>query len=281
MKPMSPEQKQIDEMGAEVSATYRAAANSEPSARIDAAILDAARREAGKPRGRSWQVPAAVAAVVVLGVSLSLRVRDDFGISPPVEEPARTQAELAKPAPPSLRLQKPESASGQADNQKSRAEERPSRERSTRADRQSESRVAQDALAYKAAEPDRAAEREHMATPAPPSAAAGQDPVPATVARAPAPASVPSLEEVAPAKKDTLADTERGRRIASLRKQEGAGAANALARTAEDWVRALEVLLKEGRNDEARAEFAEFRKRFPEHAVPAALRDLQREYEAK
>ena len=62
---------------------YRGAATDEPPARLDAAILAAARREAGaRPRPlsavlRAWRVPVSIAAVVVLSVSLVTLVREE------------------------------------------------------------------------------------------------------------------------------------------------------------------------------------------------------------
>lgn len=64
---------------------YREAAREEPPARLDAAILAAARREVGaRPRAvsarlRAWRVPISIAAVVVLSVSLVTLVREEGG----------------------------------------------------------------------------------------------------------------------------------------------------------------------------------------------------------
>ena len=62
-----------------------AAAREEPPARLDAAILAAARREAGarpRPLGsllRGWRVPVSIAAVVVMSMSLVMLVREEGG----------------------------------------------------------------------------------------------------------------------------------------------------------------------------------------------------------
>jgi hypothetical protein len=64
---------------------YGAAAREEPPARLDAAILAAARREVGaRPRPlssrlRTWRVPVSIAAVVVMSVSLVMLVREEGG----------------------------------------------------------------------------------------------------------------------------------------------------------------------------------------------------------
>src|SRR5690349_17427336 len=98
MKPTLPEDREIDAEAADISRRYREAASEQPSPRIDAAILEAARREAARPRVvRNWQVPAAVAAVLVIGVSLSLLTREGVDSLPPLDQ-SRNQAEVAKSA---------------------------------------------------------------------------------------------------------------------------------------------------------------------------------------
>jgi len=77
MKPTLPEDRELEKMGSEVSERYRAGAQDEPPARLDATIQAAARREVEQPRQRrNWQMPASIAAMLVLGVSLVLVVRD-------------------------------------------------------------------------------------------------------------------------------------------------------------------------------------------------------------
>jgi hypothetical protein len=45
----------------------------------------------------------------------------------------------------------------------------------------------------------------------------------------------------------------------------------------EKWLERIEDLRRQGRVDEARAGFAEFRKRYPDHVLPTALRDWARQ----
>ena len=89
---------------------YRVGAREEPPARLDAAILAAARREVGaRPRAvsarlRAWRVPLSVAAVVVLSVSLVTLVREEGGgqlEQPPAMDLYSKPAETA-PAPPAV-----------------------------------------------------------------------------------------------------------------------------------------------------------------------------------
>lgn len=92
---------------------YGAAPREAPPAHLDAAILAAARREAGtRPRSlsalRAWRVPAGIAAVVVLSVSLVTLVREEGGEAlyrpvppdvPRTAEPApRPSGDAAEPA---------------------------------------------------------------------------------------------------------------------------------------------------------------------------------------
>ena len=303
MKPMSPEEKELEEMGAGVSARYREGADAEPSARIDAAILDAARREAARPRVRKWHVPAAVAAVLVLGVSLSLRTRDDFGTLPPPEAPAYRPAEVAKPAAPSLEPQASELKSAQADKQKFDRLARPSRERSERAGRDNESRDAHDEAGHGgAAEADRTGEREASAaqsnaqspqpaaksdaqsSPAAPQADAPGQVRPRVLAEEPAappplakaPIAAPAPEEAAAVGKSTRDDSTQEQQGAAWRTKESAVAAVASARPAEEWIRTMEALLREGKKEEAQVQHAEFRKRYPDYKLPASLQELER-----
>ena len=80
---------------------YRLAGHEDPPARLDAAILAAARREVGaRPRPvsarlRAWRVPMSIAALVVLSVSLVTLVREEGG-----EHLMRASPETISPAPP-------------------------------------------------------------------------------------------------------------------------------------------------------------------------------------
>lgn len=90
---------------------YHEAAREAPPAHLDARILAAARREAGaRPRTltstlRRWHVPVSIAAVVILSVSLVILVREEGGeqivpapvpaVAPPVEQPGAPGPQLA------------------------------------------------------------------------------------------------------------------------------------------------------------------------------------------
>jgi hypothetical protein len=300
MKPTSPEEREIEEASAEVSARYREAANDEPSARLDAAILQAARTEAA--RGgvrRNWRVPAAVAAVLVVGVSLSFMTKEVIDPLPPMEHKHgadaaprdRAASEMAKPAAPSLAMK---SDAPPEAKEKRAFDSRPSRERGERADREAEARRAPAADAVEAS-PGQAASSPaaDIAPPAPAAAAPARTiPEAAISARRQAPAqSEPALqdkayEQEAPAP-DKLAEkkgapAEEARSLQSLRKSEAAGVSSgnvasesAAPPTAEAWVRQIEALVAQGRQAEAKVRLAEFRKRYPDYRLPEALRKLE------
>lgn len=255
---MSPEDKEIEQLRAEVSAAYRATADAQPTAGVDAAILDAARREARRPRRRAWQVPAAVAAVLVLGVTLALRMRDDFGGLPP-PAPAQKPAASTAPARPAAPDARGEAAGVPAQERKAEAMDRPSRDRMERPERQAEVRIAPQAPA------------------APPSELAAR-PAPSLEqqqAFAPLREQARAADGVA---ESELADAVPERRSLAMRKQ--APAASVAERDAQEWMREIESLLRQGRTEEARAQFAEFRRHHPDLAVSEALQPLAREFDA-
>jgi hypothetical protein len=80
---------------------YRLTGHEDPPARLDAAILAAARREVGaRPRPvsarlRAWRVPVSVAALVVLSVSMVTLVREEGG-----EHLMKASPETIPPTPP-------------------------------------------------------------------------------------------------------------------------------------------------------------------------------------
>jgi len=282
MKPTLPEDREIGEEAAEISRRYREVASEQPSPRIDAAILDAARREAARPPVvRNWQIPAAVAAVLVIGVSLSLLTREGVDSLPPLDQ-SRKQAEVAKPSAPSLAM-KSEAFKNDVD-----ARSRPSRDRSERGDREAEVRRGEEAVIGHSQVP---------AAPAPAPPPVQQFDAPAATARAPAanvtaesvaraqPGVVEALKEPRPAEgllqdeqaaeKKALTDAGGESRAKSLRKQQSA--AVAAPQSPEQMLRDIEELIRNGRQADARLQLAEFHKRYPDYRLPDALQAFERE----
>lgn len=277
MKPTLPEDREIDREGAEVSRRYREAAGEEPSARIDAAILAAARREAGRPAiVRNWRTPAAIAAVLVIGVSVSLLTREGIDPLPPLEQ-SRGQADVAKPAPPSLAMKSEPAPKAGLD-----LRSRPSRDRSERANREVEVRPgeeAQSAGEVQSPVPEAAAPAGTAQGPSLQESPA--DKLPSAEPGATRPTEEKSLAEgYRPQEKKALADAQQEVRAQAerLRKEElVAGAAPAVRQSPEQWLRSIEDLLRNGRPADARSQLAEFRKRYPDYRLPEALQAFERE----
>ncbi|MEO8158701.1 MAG: hypothetical protein ABI648_12965 [Betaproteobacteria bacterium] len=255
MKPMSPEDHELEEASSAVSEFYRAVAQDEPAARLDAAIKAAARRDLAQPRHRhNWQRPASIAAMLVLGVSLVLVLRDNEPPLPSLERPTSEEAKLAKPAPAQLAMKaKPDS------REQLRREDRPSRDRSARPDREP---VARDELT--------AARENEIA-----SGAAARSAPPAAGSVSPAeqqPSPIAEFAKLDAEKKSkAIADADGAPRASAkgLRKQESGVAAE--PRT---WLDEIDVLLRQGKEEAARRQLLEFRRQYPHYPLPDRFQAL-------
>jgi hypothetical protein len=259
MKPTSPEDRDLEKMSSEVSERYRAGAEDEPSARLDAAVLAAARREVEQPRQRRiWHVPAAIAAMLVIGVSLVLIVRDNEPPLPSLDRPAADEAKLAKPAPPQLAMKAQPKA--RADSHR---EDRPSRERSARLDREPVTRD------------EAAATQENTASgTAPPPAPASAAPVVAgrTKSAEQEQSRIAESSDFSSSKKaKALAEAATESRLSTqaLRKEDATEAAQP-----KDWLEKIDDLLREGKEAEARRQLLGFRQHYPHYPLPERLQAL-------
>ena len=249
MKPMSPEEQELEELRSGLSGRYRADATEEPPEYLDAAILAAARRGVAHSRfARNWHLPASIAAVLVIGVSLAFMTSEIEDPLPPPDTSAGTAAGEARQAAPKL-AKKQDSQARPAPRPGIERELPLSRERSARSDREADVRQSSAA--------------EHTDS----SAAA-----PSVAALAPAPA-LQQFEAAAPSEseqKSALADSMQGQRAAAaLRKQA------APSDTPEEWLKRIGDLLRNGKTSQAREQLAEFRKRYPEYRLPETLRELE------
>lgn len=254
MKPTSPEDRELEALAAGLSAAYRKGAGEQPPARLDAAILEAARSQAARPRKRDWHMPASIAAMLVIGVSLALMTSEIEDPLPPLEPgPGSRSGTMQQPASADASSASASKAAGPAVSAPQQAPQagrdagsRPSRERLTREQVQprlpapgSPTRDAESgaALAPAAdlAEPlsDARALREREAT-----------------------------SEVVPGRPSSV-DT-RGEDEAAI----------AAVPAPEDWLNRIEGLLREGKVVEAKQELARFSARYPDHPLPPGLRDL-------
>jgi len=256
MKPMSPEEQELEEQRSRLSGHYRAGSTEEPPAHLDAAILAAARREVERSRfRRNWHLPASIAAVLVIGVSLALMTSEIEDPLPPPDTSAGVVAGEARQAAPALAMKR-ESQTRPASRPGIERESRPSRERSASSDREADTR--QNSVAGRA---DSAAEAPSVAAPAPAPALQQFE------------AAAPS-ESVAE-QKSALADSEQGKRATSALRTEAAPSSAAPTDAPEEWLKRIGDLLRNGKTAQAREQLAEFRKRYPDYRLPETLRALE------
>jgi len=263
MKPTLPEERDLEKMSSEVSERYRAGAQDEPSARTDAAVLAAARGAVEQPRQRrNWPIAVSIAAMLVIGVSLVVLVRDNEPPLPSLDRPAAGEAKLAKSAPEQLAIKAQPKA--RAD---SRREDRPSRERSARPAREPVARDEAVATQENAASGTLAAP---ASAPAAPVVAGPAAPAEQEQSRIAESGDVFSREK---AKAPAGAATESRPSVKALAKQDAAAAAAPAARP-QDWLANIDDLLRDGKEAEARRQLVGFRKQYPDYPLPERLKAL-------
>jgi len=306
---------------------YAAGAIEEPPERLDAAIRAAARREVGaRPRRldallRAWRAPVALAAVLVLSVTVVLLLREEGAdrltdLPPPAAAPAspadsRRPDDNAPAAPPAEQRDKPASAQPAAPQPESalRRDASPRQPAPAEADRsrKEQGRAESRQEAPRALDEPRPAIRPFAEPPAAPAepqrnapsrtdalakqaesgAAAGAQ---AEQERPAAPrAPAPPAKAAAPdAASGAFVQSQRARSAAKLPQEESAGRLEDRARAdnaaearpvwqgyenqpPEKWLERVAELRRGARDAEARDMLAEFRRRFPQYPVPAAL----------
>lgn len=271
-----------DPQDQELAALYRASAQEQPSAGLDARILAAARGAASVPRPAAtswvsrWRIPVALAATVVLTTTLTLMVQDeesgrlsapDSGAGAkqapqPAAAPARQSAPVVTPAAPKSSpkpsLAQPEEmtaplrdsaapplVSGQA--AKSSEEPASPRPEAVAPDlSRSAGRISGERKAMRAAPA-----RDDL-----PSGNLTKD--------------QPALEEVRPEMQAAPpAPAPAAKRADSA---ERAGATAPTERSPEQWLAEIRKLRQESKTAEAEASLAEFRKRYPQFPLPDDLK---------
>ncbi|HSC97039.1 MAG TPA: hypothetical protein VLC73_18965 [Burkholderiales bacterium] len=272
---------------------YRDAAREEPPARLDAAILAAARREAGAgPRSlasklRRWHVPISIAAVVVASVSLVILVQEEQN-----GQRAGAPAVQAIPAPADQPAAPPDPHGPSAIAKE--VMQRPSAAKPT------VRREARDDKEVAASSESAARRRPEAAAPASPGAGdvatpAGK-PLPQPFLAAPSSGIEERVthpaEDAVTAGRVASAPTVRNKLQSAPPHAEArrvAPVAGALAtkpveqdrlpvwqgfekEPPEKWLARIEELKVQGRGAEAQEMLAEFRRRFPEHPLPSSLR---------
>jgi hypothetical protein len=261
---------------------YREAERSIPPAHLDAAILAAARRDVGaRPlpltsAARRWRVPVAIAAVVVLSVSLVTLVREEGGeeLVQVAPGPAVAPKPPGSPTPPAP-------ASAQPDAEKRSVSAAPALRRAAPpAPRDDERPAARGELGAMSDSVRRDAA-------AGPEAGAGTALVPDPPAT-PAPQAFPAprrVEETAQAERK--AGSEDAGAPAVARESPKALARSSPSTVAaadpappwrgyekeppQKWLERITELRRQGETARASEMVAEFKRRFPDHALPADL----------
>ena len=274
MKSMSPEERELESMSAGLRAHYRVGALDEPAAQVDALILAAARREVAQPRTRRhWQVPVSLAAMLVIGTSLVLLVRESEPPLPSMERPAAAQsgpanAKSAGPdAPAPAMKHQPGEITGDD------LPTRPSRQRSSRDDR-----PAKVPEQFASAPAVAAGEAARLAAAPKPEAAGRMDAIDAELTRladddeAAARTQDSGADAAGPAaNSDAQAPGQEKKRLeqpALLKKEASAPLPQ------PEWLANIEELLHQGKEAEARLELNEFQKRYPQYRLPGHLQAL-------
>lgn len=220
-----------------LSRAWRDAGDEEPDADLDEVIVEAARRKvrrgprvAYSPFSRSWRVPLALAAVLVVSLTVTLVMHEESGEPPPVPVNGPTAAPQAAPGAPSVAAP----ASG----------EKP---------------MEQKPLLPAPREHARPDSREREATPR---EAAPLSASPAASSFAPEPAA---RQQAAPSAPATLLEGKDAAAKAARAKTEDAGRGDEMS--PEEWLARIEKLRREGKEAEAEALLAEFRKRYPDYPL--------------
>jgi hypothetical protein len=281
-----------------VSSIYREGAWPEPSRQIDQAILAASRRAVRErhPLLMRWAPPLAIAATVLLTSSLVLKVflaqPDVVSPSAPEPESRARQAPAAEPKrtidyrPPSAEAPavQPETTPPGFSSSMDAGE-------TARLDR-----MKRDISAMKLSAPPSESpvpeprpapslKKEAAAKPAPPAAtvsvfgataaAPATAPAPAPARSAPVGKPAQPFAQPAPAAPAQAQPAEADR----LQPQAAAGTVNALATSAtkaeiapQAWIEQIRAMMKEGKFEDAGAEIAKFKKRYPDYVLPEDLR---------
>jgi hypothetical protein len=244
----------MTEIDPRLSDLYREAATETPSATVDAAILAAARKRVATPRRRPpsrwsrWLVPVSLTATLVLGVSLGLLIER--------EHPERLRGDQAGPVPARPDHAPTPAGSTEEKSAASAGMTPPAANNQT-----------QDAAPARRAAPPAAATHEAETQPAA-SLAEDRSAAPLAAERYRAePASQATAAKAA--RESSLAvDSAPGLGAAAAKP---AAARTAAPRSPESWFDAIRRLLREGRNQEAAAQLAEFRKAYPDYDLPEDL----------
>lgn len=283
-----------------LSDLYRASSREEPPASLDRAILAEARKASRFPTwiATGWGAPLAAAAVVVMTVSLVIALRDDpayFGSTMPPEKQEPSASRSDKQILPDVFASKT-AEPGKPPNRDQPYFHLSAPKQQAQGDVKREDRIAKaereipgPTISEEQESPALASKAELMAsaapvqaTPAPPLEAREQPPAqpasaPPAVAGALGKLGAPSediseqrrarasaeRDQASPQAKQAIAGNEVPRRLESAIDDRIAP---------EVWLERIVKLRDEGRHAEARESLAAFKKRYPDHPLPDALK---------
>lgn len=282
---------------------YRETPRDEPSPELDERIRAAARRavSAGPQsleertrdeRRRSWvtrwRVPLSVAATVAIAVGLTLRMQevehapayDAAPAAPAVRPPPAEAPRPAAPGAPDAARRAPEPApmSGERQVAPSRSDPqsaaKPAAPPAESAPRIMREERAKEAEHPAAADPAARSSDELLEMRRQTAVPAAAPPAPAATSPAPAAAPLPSLRAApkpAPPAGAAAEGLSRDRALGDRPGRAMRESSAAAVRTPETWLEHIRSLLAQGREAEAAAELAEFRRAYPDFKLPADL----------
>jgi hypothetical protein len=291
----TPNDSDLDELSAETAALrqhYRAASQEEPSVALDEAIRAAARREVkahpltiGSGFKGSWRVPASIAAVVVVSVTVALMVvqRDPRSLAtreqpasglPAAVGVAKDQAQPASGDRAAKEQVKVEAAKATPQVRPPAAPPMPSSsapiethtERSDLAAKKMESHSPMARAAVEQDEPPR------MQVPSEPALPAGAEtPTRVTAARAAAPPPAPEGAAKATADGIMSGQSLNKERAPSNVAHQAELKASPWEKDPQTWLAHIEELRAAGRLQDAQASFRAFRGRYPDYSLPSGF----------
>jgi hypothetical protein len=280
MNNQTPTTEGLDEQERELARIVRALPGGEPSAALDARILKAAGNAAAtsrRPRtrwlasaGAMWGIGAAAAAVLALGVSWQLMVPAHRSMQPEAA-PAASMEDRAEDSAVSVELKEQQAV--ESENAPAPASERTTA--ATGATAESQARPAPPPPGPPPPPAPPIAAMPSTAMPEPFAAETPQEPVAASVQAAPAAkaAMEAQMSQRAAAKSELATGPAADAAAVGMLN----GTSEAAPMQTGDWLAHIRRLRDQDRPAEARASLLEFRKRYPDFAIPPDLAPLLRE----
>lgn len=262
----------------ELHALYQKNVGAEPDLLLDRRVLDAARAELQNDRladskrrtpwWKAWLLPVSVAAVAVLGLSVTLRVMDDqerqlretMAVAERAPEAVTKVLPVERPVVTKPSINAPESKAASPRLESRAVQRAPATTEKSRAEKAPDARV----------------------LPAQPGALRDEAVAAGAVAQSVEKAQTPALPMAAPApmatakalKKREDAEGRREAAFASTPNKAEAKAADDAA-TPEAWLKHVRELQAAGRSTEAAQSLARLRARYPDFVLPDDLRSMK------